>query len=242
MYIFVGRGLGDAPSCISTNCSAICSGIPAARFDKQPADLQRVLTKSFPRDPAGWLKNLDPANCSALASIFNRMCRDRLWCHVERVLKIVPGKVRAGRIQFEGATPSVHFLSRSGKALLQALMATGRFCIEPSGGIGGILHRGQHTLREISGSDSLHISIGPGHYFDAHIDRYSPVPVHPGSMFCPQVASPAALLHIGREVLPGWVPGAQVFPEWGPTVPRPEPPTRQEADPPPPMVGVTWRW
>ena len=55
MYILVGRGLGEAPSCASTNCSAIS----VDRFDKQPADLQRVLAKSF-KDPAGWFEKLDP--------------------------------------------------------------------------------------------------------------------------------------------------------------------------------------
>ncbi len=55
MYILVGRGLGDAPSSTSSNCSAICSGIPAARFDKQPADLRRFLRSRSrtPRDGLG---------------------------------------------------------------------------------------------------------------------------------------------------------------------------------------------
>lgn len=252
MYILVGRGLGDAPSSTSSNCSAICSGIPAARFDKQPADLQTVLTKSF-KDPAGWLGRLDPESCLALASIFNRMCRYRLWGHVHLVLKIVPGEapLRVPGLTFAvpGSTPSVYFLSPSGKALLQALMATGRFCI--ARGIGASLHRHQTTLREISGSDSLHISIGPdGNQFDAHIDRYSPVPDSPGSIFCPNDLSIAALRHIGREVVPEWVrkktgiPGVQLFPDFDltPTVPRPEPATRQEAGLPPPLVGITWRF
>ncbi len=157
----------------------------------------------------------------------------------------------AGPLTFAvpGSTPSVYFLSPSGKALLQALMATGRFCI--ARGIGASLHRHQTTLREISGSDSLHISIGPdGNQFDAHVDRYSPVPDSPGSIFCPNDLSIAALRHIGREVVPEWVrkktgiPGVQLFPDFEltPTVPRPEPATRQEAGLPPPLVGITWRF
>jgi hypothetical protein len=263
MYILAGRELGEAPSCSSTNCSAICSGIPAARFDKQPADLQRVLKKSS-KYPEGWLGKLDPESCLALASIFNRMCRYRLWCHVDRVLKIVAGEAplrAAGHtIAVPGSTPSVYFLSPSGTALLQALMATGRFCI--AGGIGASLHPHQHTLREISGSDSLHISIGPGNYFDAHIDKYSPVPEHPGSINCPNDVSVAALRHIGSEAVPeivrkktgkivrkivgkkAGIPGVQLFPDFEltPNMPRPEPATRQEANLPPPPVGITWRF
>jgi hypothetical protein len=208
--------------------------------------------KSFPKDPAGWLGKLDSERCLALASIFNRMCRYGLWCHVQLVLKIVAGEppLRAAghTVAVPGSTPSVYFLSQSGKALLQTLMATGRFCI--ARGIGASLHPHQTTLREISGSDSLHISIGPGNYFDAHIDRYSPVPDPPGSSFCPVDPSVAALTHIGREVVPGIarrytrIPGIQVFPDFEPTptVRRPEPATRQEADLPPPAAGITWRF
>ncbi|MCI0428106.1 MAG: hypothetical protein L0Z46_08835 [Nitrospiraceae bacterium] len=218
------------------------------RFDKQPADLQRVLTKSF-KDPAGWFGKLDPESRFALTSIFNRMCRYRLWCHVRLVLKIVAGEAPLWRtFAVPGKAPSVYFLSPSGDALRKALMATGRFCIAK--GVGATLHPRQTTLREISGSDSLHISIGPGNQFDAHIDKYSPVPEHPGSSFCSNLPSIAALTHIGREVVPEIVrkktgiPGVQLFPDFDltPTVPRPEPATRQEADLPPPPVGITWRF
>ncbi len=242
MYILEGRGLGQAPSCTSTNCSAVS----VDRFDKQPADLQRVLTQSFP-DPAGWFDKLDPERRLALTSIFNRLCRYGLWCLVGRVLRIVAGEAPVlRRFEAPGLTPSVYFMSLGKDALLKALMATGRFCIAQ--GLGASQHPGQTSLREISGSDSLHISIGPGDQFDAHIDRYSPVRVHPGGPVCPNDPAEAALTHIGRELAPEWVrkkigiPGVQVFPEWvAPTGRRPEPTTRQEADLPPPIVGITLR-
>jgi hypothetical protein len=241
MYILVGRGLGDAPSCTSTNCSAVS----VDRFDKQPTDLQRVLTKSF-QDPAGWFARLDPESRFALTSIFNRMCRYGVWCHVRFVLKIGAGEAPvmiADRIyEVPGRTPSVYFISSAGDALIKALMATGRFCM--AYGAGASQHPGQTTLREISGSDSLHISIGPGDKFDAHIDKYSPVTEHPGSSFCSNRPSIAALTHIGRELVPELVrkktgiPGVQVFPE--PAFPQSAPAPRQETDSPP-IVGVTWR-
>ncbi len=247
MYILVGRGLGEAPSRASTNCSAIS----VDRFDKQPADLQRVLTKSF-KDPARWFGKLDPESRFALTSIFNRMCRYGVWHHVRLVLKIGAGEAPvlfADRIfKVPGRTPSVYFMSLGGDKLIQALMATGRFCM--ARGIGASQHPGQTTLREISGSDSMHISIGTGDKFDVHIDKYSPVTEHPGSSFCSNRPSVAALAHIGRELVPEIVrkktsiPGVQLFPDFEPTptVPRPERPTRQEADLPPPPVGITWRF
>jgi hypothetical protein len=247
MYIWERSGLGEAPSRISTNCSAIS----VDRFDKQPADLQRVLTQSF-KDPAGWFGKLDPESRFALTSIFNRLCRYGVWTHVRHVLKVAAGEAAvliADRVfRVPGRTPSVYFMSRAGDALIKALMATGRFCM--AHGIGASQHRGQTTLREISGSDSLHISIGPGDRFDAHIDSYSPVTEHPGSSLCSNRVSVPALTHIGRELIPELVrkkigiPGVQLFPDFEPTptVRRPEPPTRQEADLPPPPVGITWRF
>ena len=241
MYILAGGGLGDAPSSASTNCSAIS----VDRFDKQPAELQQALARSF-KDPAGWFGKLDSERRFALTAIFNRLCRYGLWGHVRLVLKIDAGEAPvliADRVyDVPGRTPSVYFMSLAGDALIKALMATGRFCM--AYGAGASQHPGQTTLREISGSDSLHISIGPGDRFDAHIDKYSPTPESTGSSFCSNRPSVAALTHIGRELVPELVrkktgiPGVQVFPEQ--TIPRSEPTPRQEADSPP-IVGVTWR-
>jgi hypothetical protein len=239
MYILAGRGLGETPPRASTNCSAIS----VDRFDKQPADLQRVLSKSF-KDPAVWFGKLDRERRSALTSIFNRMCRYGVWSQVRLVLKADAGEAPvliADRVfQVPGRTPSVYFMSLAGNALVKALMATGRFCM--AHGIGASQHPGQITLREISGSDSLHISIGPGDRFDAHIDKYSPVTEHPGSSFCSNRPSVAAITHIGRELFPEWIrritglPGAQALPET--TFPQSGPASRQEASSPP-IVGIT---
>jgi hypothetical protein len=247
VYILVGRGLAEAPSRAVTNCSAVS----VDRFDQQPADLQRVLAKSS-SDPATWFAKLDPQSRFALTAIFNRLCRYGVWQHVDRILKTGPGEAPvliADRVfQVPGRTPSVYFMSLGGKKLIDALMATGRFCM--ARGIGASQHPGQTTLREISGSDSMHVSIGPGERFDVHIDRYSPVTEHPGSSFCSNRPSVAALTHIGRELVPEIVrkktriPGVQLFPDFEitPTVPRPAPATRPEADLPPPPVGITWRF
>lgn len=243
MYIFESEGLGEAPSCTSTNCSAVS----VDRFEKQPADLQRVLSRSF-RDPAAWFGNLDAERRMALTSIFNRLCRYGVWCHVDRILKIDAGEAPvliADRVfQVPGRTASIYFMSLGGDKVIQALMGSGRFCM--AYGAGASQHPGQTTLREISGSDSLHVSIGPGDKFDAHIDKYSPVPEHPGSSFCSNRPSVAALTHIGRELIPEWIrkktgiPGVQVFPEPSAPSSPSEPRSRQEPDIPP-IVGITWR-
>ena len=244
MYIHDNNGLGDdAPSCTSTNCSAVS----VDRFEKQPPDLQRVLARSF-TDPAGWFARLSAENRFALTAIFNRLCSFGLWCHVSSVLKISDGEAPvliADRVfNVPGRTPSVFFMSPSGSALVDAMMGTGRFC--KAQGIGASQHPRQITLREISGSDSLHVSVGPGNSFDAHIDKFSPVTESSGSSVCSNSPTVAALTHIGRELVPEIVrkrtgiPGVQVFPDFEltPNVPGPEPASRQDSGPPPPIIGI----
>ena len=229
-----GHRLGQPPG-PSSNCSAIA----ADRFDKQPAEFKRVLSASFP-NPADWFEALDRDTRVALVAIFNRLCRYGVWSQVLRVVKTSAGEapfmVADRALQVPGLTPSVYFVSQSGDALIRALMGTGRFCMAK--GLGASLHKGQTTLREISQSDSLHISIGSQRSrdeFDAHIDIYSPVTEHPRSSFCSNSPSVAAVAHIGREVFPeGFrrltgIPGAQVFPEPAPP-PAAPPPPRHEAD------------
>lgn len=188
------------PSCSPTNCSAV-AGDP---FDKQPPDLRLVLTKS---QAVEWFKELEPDNRMALTQIFNRMCQYGVWCHVRLVVGIQSGEepLRLAGHDFPvfGSTPSVYLTSPSADALIQALMATGRFCI--AFGLGAKEHPGTTTIREISGSDSLHISIRSDGSIEAHVDRYSPVPDPPGSAFCPNEPTPAAVGHIGRELATGKV-------------------------------------
>jgi outer membrane protein OmpA-like peptidoglycan-associated protein len=231
------------PSCSSTNCSAVS----VDPFDKQPPDLQLVLIKSFGTkdDAAAWFAQLDAESRMALTQIFDRLCRYGVWCHTRLILKIAAGEapvLLADRVfKVPGRTPSVYFTSPSGDALNEALMATGRFCTAQ--GAGASQHPGQTTLREISGSDSLHVSIGPGDQFDAHVDKYSPVPEHPGSSFCPNEPSPAAVAHIGRELFPEWVrkhvgiPGFQLFPELPPQ--GPVPPGAVGSEPVPEVIRLT---
>jgi hypothetical protein len=232
--------------CVSTNCSAVSGD----RFDKQPPDLTATLAASF-ADPGDWFdRQLDSERRSALTSIFGRLCSYGVWCQVRSVIKIAAGErpvLLADRVfNAPGLTPSVYFTSASGYALIAALMATGRFCM--AYGVGASQHPGQTTLREISGSDSMHISVGPGDQFDAHIDKFSPVTEHPGGSFCSNAPSGSNLGHILRELGPEWLrgkiglPGGQGFPDFSPgsLVERSLPPAgRDEA--PPPLAGVTLR-
>ena len=210
------------PNCHSDNCSAYGNS-----FEKLPPDLKLVLVKSFKGKAPEWFEH-EPER-GALTQIFNRLCQYGVWCHVRIVLKIhaaeAPVLTADNIYKVPGRTASVYFTSPSGDTLIEALMATGRFC--KAYGAGASQHPGQTTLREISGSDSLHVSVGRDGRFDAHIDKYSPVPEHPDGSFCSNAATPASVGHISRELFPEKVreilglPGFQVFPDPGPSAPVP---------------------
>ncbi|WP_460358215.1 hypothetical protein [Mycobacterium sp. ZZG] len=244
MYVMTSAGLGQ-PQGAPTDCSAVSLD----RFEKQPADLRRVVSASVTR-PAEWFDGLDRDIRFALTAIFNRMCRYGVWPQVRRIVKVTAGEapflVADRALRVPGVTPAVYFTAQSGDALIQSLMATGRFCMAQ--GVGASLHKGQTTLREISKSDSLHISVGSPRSrdeFDAHIDLYSPTPEHTGSSFCSNRPSTAAVAHIGREVFPeGFrkvtgIPGVQVFPEPSAAPPSPPPPRQEPVTPN--IVQIEWQ-
>jgi hypothetical protein len=252
------------PNCRPDNCSAGSGD----SFEKQPPDFQLILIKSFRTkdNAAAWFAELDPERRMALTQIFNRLCRQGLLCQVRLVTKVVAGEPPIAFLDrlfdVPGSTPSVYFTGPNVKSLPQLLIDTGRYCL--AHGLGASQHTGGPTLREISGSDSLHISVENEDegLMEAHIDHYSPVPQHPGSTLCSNEPTAAAVSHIVRELVPekvrkGWrslsrgiipvlgyldIPGFQGFPDFTltPTLPQPEPANRSDAVPPP-VAGVTVR-
>ena len=66
-----------------------------------------------------------------------------------------------------------HFTTEDPVALLRELEESGRFRRDSR--LGAIFHRGQVSLREMSPTHSLHITVGKGNKVSAHVDRYSPL-------------------------------------------------------------------
>jgi HAD superfamily hydrolase (TIGR01490 family) len=77
----------------------------------------------------------------------------------------------AGEPVRRGATH--HFTTEDPVALLRELEESGRFRRDTR--LGAIFHRGQVSLREVSPTHSLHITVGKGNQVTAHVDRYSPL-------------------------------------------------------------------
>ncbi|MGH9263732.1 MAG: HAD family hydrolase [Acidimicrobiales bacterium] len=66
-----------------------------------------------------------------------------------------------------------HFTTDDPAGLLRELEESGRFRRDTR--VGAVFHRGQVSLREVSPTHSLHITVGKGNRVSAHVDRYSPL-------------------------------------------------------------------
>lgn len=66
-----------------------------------------------------------------------------------------------------------YFIADDANALVEELESTGRFRRDTP--LGAMLHRGEISLREVSPTHSLHVTVGRGNRVSVHVDRYSPL-------------------------------------------------------------------
>lgn len=59
------------------------------------------------------------------------------------------------------------------RGFIEHMLANGRFCRDTP--LGGVLHPGVVSFREITDGDSLHVCIDGDDRISAHVDRFSPV-------------------------------------------------------------------
>lgn len=214
-----------------------CSATATAPFSAQPQSLQTAIAKGHPDDPAKWF-NRQGDNRGILTSIYTRLCNYGLWQHVESVGNTYSGEAPFGIFDVPGEVGHVDFNSTNSRAFLRAVLDTYKFCADH--GIAGSQHPNQVSIREVGQSDSLHLALGPGTHFDAHVDRYSSVSGGAGGL-C-EYDPVGSLAHVGRELAPSkarsklGIPGLQVFPE-PPVIPS-VPGSGRDALPPP-LVGLT---
>lgn len=69
--------------------------------------------------------------------------------------------------------PTHRFRVEDAGAFLREVEETGRFRRDTR--LGALFHRGKISLREVTASDSLHITVEPDNRVSAHVDRYSPL-------------------------------------------------------------------
>jgi hypothetical protein len=207
-------------------------------YDRQPEALRAVIdasgkrmalpTSVFPTVEAEshkdelWWSRLDRQQRQAVVAMYNRMQTLGLWAYVHRITRVTHAECPVLKaLEVSGDTPSVVFAGDSA-GIIGALTGSSRMCYDA--GIGGSLHSGQMSNREVSDSDSLHVSVGMNPSlgrgegdFDAHIDRYAS-PKGKRGLAC-EYDPGRTMAHQGREVVPSLVrkhlkvPGLEVLPE-----------------------------
>ena len=235
--------------------------VSSATYEHQPADLRRVLDASHTGGDGEmfWLM-LDRADRFAVTALYNRFQRFGLWQWTKSIRKIEKRTPDWCGFWVDGDTATIRF-EGNGDKLLDQVLTHPKFCFDA--GIGGSLHQGQHSFREISTDDSLHVSVGEGEkghggfqpaarfYFDAHIDRYAS-PSRKNGFACEYDVVRTGQ-HEGREVVPGLIGkprkgkprlgGIELFPDDPSGTVRPELlETREDRErdkPTPPLI--VWR-
>lgn len=133
-----------------------------------------------------------------LTDLYRRLTEVGAWLGLSESLKIGP----SGR--------SGEFKTRDGYALVDNLLATGRFCVDTRAG--KILHPGAQAVRELSNRESLHVAIY-GNRVRAHLDRVSPLAGrHPNRGHC-RYSMAQVVAHVTgrlgarlvRELKGGWI-------------------------------------
>jgi hypothetical protein len=120
-----------------------------------------------------------------LTAIYNKLQEYHLWEHVTKVNGVhekaeAPTRVLGMRADVPGSSGGFAFETSDPRALYEGLFSAN---FGTDGGAAGAMHQGQASTREsTSGSvtrelaapNGLHVSVGPGNHFDAHVDRVSP--------------------------------------------------------------------
>ena len=114
-----------------------------------------------------------------VAGIYNRMTGHGIWDQVKSVSgekgKPEPhARVLGMEFEVSGNSGGIAFEAHDAKALIGKMKDTGFFG-EDNKWI-AMMHPGQRSLREGAPANrtSLHVSVGPGNQFDAHIDKVAP--------------------------------------------------------------------
>jgi hypothetical protein len=163
----------------SSRKAVIDAALGTSQYQNLPEALRKVMPESVWQD-------LSKGERVHLAAIYNRMQTYGLWDHVSKVVGVkerpeadahVPG---VGDFAVEGSSGAFLFETAAPDALYEGIFAAG---FGTDTGIEGSSHAGQTSTREstsgqhtaeVAAPDGLHISLGPGNQFDAHVDRISP--------------------------------------------------------------------
>jgi hypothetical protein len=190
-----------------------------AKYAKLPKDLREKMTCEV------WDEIGRQGQQASLTDIYLRLRKFGIWKEVKRVTGIqekLPWHGKLGPFEFSvHGTGGIAFEANNATTLVQKFVGTGHFGQDDK--LMSLMHPGQASVREYEDAmkvvpkgaldnsvhewtardpyptSSMHVSVGPGNKFDAHIDRISPVSKPTGGQSNSKF--PDAIEHIDYEVV-----------------------------------------
>jgi hypothetical protein len=190
-----------------------------AKYQKLPKDLREKMTCEV------WDEIGRQGQQATLTDIYLRLRKFGIWKEVKSVTGIqekLPWHGKLGPFEFSvHGTGGIAFEAKNATTLVQKFVGTGHFGQDDK--LMSLMHPGQASVREYEDAmrvvpkgaldnsvhewtprdpyptSSMHISVGPGNKFDAHIDRISPVSKPTGGQSNSKF--PDAIEHIDYEVV-----------------------------------------
>ena len=151
----------------------------ASPLSSQPAELREVVYLSFPsratpKEPEQWFNDLTDRQKSAFTSLYNALRAKDLVRFIHTIHDLDHGEAHFWGVEQEGNTVSLKVIgdtdglnARLGDPLQGEIALDSPFM--------AMMHKGQKSYRELTSGAGLHISVGPGKYWDVHLDAHPPV-------------------------------------------------------------------
>lgn len=146
----------------------------------QPAELREVVYLSFPsrstpKEPEQWFHDLTGRQKAAFTALYDALRAKNLMRFMHTIHSIDNGEVHFWGLEQEGSTVSLKVIGDS-DGLNQRLgdpETQGEISLDSP--FMAMMHKGQKSYRERTSGPGLHISVGPGKFWDVHLDAHPPV-------------------------------------------------------------------
>jgi hypothetical protein len=146
----------------------------------QPAELRELVYLSLPargnaKEPEKWFGGLTDRQRSAFTALYNALSAKGLFRYAHTIHDLDNGEPHFWGQEQEGNTVSLKVIGDTAglNQRLGSPDAAGEVSLDSP--FMAMMHKGQKSYRELTSGSGLHISVGPGKYWDVHLDAHPPV-------------------------------------------------------------------
>jgi hypothetical protein len=149
-------------------------------LSSQPAELREVVYLSFPsrntpKEPEQWFHDLTDRQKSAFTALYNALRAKDLVRFMNTIHSIDNGEPHFWGLEQEGNTVSLKLIGDTDGLNQRLGDPTTQGQVSLDSPFMSMMHAGQKSYRERTSGPGLHISVGPGKFWDVHLDAHPPV-------------------------------------------------------------------